>query len=263
MKKYPFLLQHQSHVWISDTLTLQQEAIKSLCEVFCQNNACGNCLVCLKIQQRQHTSVFWIIPEEQYTLDDIDSILNAVKFKLTHNECRFFIIAHAEKLTLACSNRLLKTIEEPHFGYYFLFLSSRLDMIIPTILSRSFFREFPYVIQSHEYQEIMQPFIDQCFDKPVDFLKVFDKIDVKELESRDILDLLMQYFYDQLKNIYSQTVKSPEQIMKYMNYIVLLRKQYNQLPVQGSSKMFWKNIYLLFQVESLSLPINKSSLDLA
>ena len=48
------------------------------------------------------------------------------------NQHYFFVIQKADLLTLACSNRLLKPIEEPPAGYHFIFLSESLDQIIPT-----------------------------------------------------------------------------------------------------------------------------------
>ena len=67
----------------------------------------------------------WITPERSYALEQIDEIITMASFQLDSDEQRFFILPQAERLTDQCSNRLLKTIEEPFTGYNFFFLAAR------------------------------------------------------------------------------------------------------------------------------------------
>lgn len=252
------LLQHHAHVWVSDAFTLHQEVTQQLQELFCKSHGCGTCVPCMQIRENQHPFVNSINPEGSYTLDDIDDILDQVKFKLDSNERRFFIFYRAQELTPACSNRLLKTIEEPHKGYYFVFLATRTDTMLPTILSRCFFKEFTQQTTEWPYQEIMQPFIDQNFSQPSQFARLVDKLDIKEQESKEIIDELIAHFYKKLEALHQQlgsikldhSSKDIPTMHTYMDYLVILKNQLPQLPLQGSSKIFWKNMYLTFDLAS-------------
>lgn len=248
--KNNILLQHHAHVWVSDPQTLQQEITQQLQQIFCKSQGCGNCVTCMQIRQNEHPFVNIINPEGSYTLDDIDDILDQVKFKLDTNERRFFIFYRAQELTPACSNRLLKTIEEPHKGYYFVFLATRTDTMLPTILSRCFFKEFAQQAGDWPYQEIMQPFMDQNFSQPSQFSRLVDKLDVKEQESKEIIDELIAHFYKKLESLHHQPTKDIPSMLICMDYLVILKNQLSQLPVQGSSKIFWKNMYLTFHIAS-------------
>lgn len=246
MQQHNILLQHHAHIWVSDTITLQQEITQQLQQLFCKANGCSTCTTCMQIREYQHPWIQVINPENSYTLDVIDEILDQVKFKLDTNERRFFIFCRAEELTPACSNRLLKTIEEPHKGYYFVFLATRTDTMLPTILSRCFFKEFPQQQGDSTYQEIMQPFIDQSFTQPAQFSRLVDKLDIKEQASKDIVDTLIVHFHQKLQALHQAEQKDIPAMHKYMDYLVILKNQLSHLPIQGSSKIFWKNMYLTF-----------------
>jgi len=250
MQTTNLLLQHHAHVWVSDPITLEQEIVNHLQQLFCKQQNCKLCSTCTQIAQRQHPAIVWNEPEGSYTLEQINQVLDSVKFKLDKNEHRFYIFNQAQELTPACSNRLLKTIEEPHQGYYFIFLASRTDTILPTILSRSFFKEFAQQNLEPMYQEIMQPFINQTFSHPSTFTRMIDKMEINQQASKDIIDALITHFYAQLKMLHQEPVHNVAIMHRYMNFLVILQDQLDQLPLQGSSKLFWKNMYLTFHQHS-------------
>jgi len=250
MQQPNLLLQHHAHMWVSDATTLEQEITTHLQQLFCKSQGCGTCIPCMQIREHQHPLVNAIDPENSYTLEDIDDILDQVKFKLDSNERRFFIFYRAQELTPACSNRLLKTIEEPHHGYHFVFLATRTDTMLPTILSRCFFKEFAQQQSDWPYQEIMQPFLDQSFEQPTQFARLVDKLDIKEQTSKEIIDELIAHFYKKLEALHQQDGKDITAMLKTMDCLVILKNQLSQLPIQGSSKIFWKNMYLTFHIAS-------------
>lgn len=248
MSKNNILLQHHGHVWVSDPETVHQEITHHLQAIFCKADGCGTCVSCMQIVQKDHPFVRFIDPEGSYTVDDIDEILDQVKFQLDSHEHRFFIFYRAHELSAACSNRLLKTIEEPHRGYHFVFLATRTDTMLPTILSRCFFKEFVHQHIQSPYQEIMQPFMDQSFNQPATFARLVDKFDIKEQESKEIIDELIAHFYQKMKFLHQQSSKDMATIETSMDSLIILKNQLPQLPVQGSSKIFWKNLYLTFHL---------------
>lgn len=50
---------------------------------------------------------------------------------------RVFIIRRAEELSISAANAILKTLEEPHRGTYFILLTEKVERLLPTILSRT------------------------------------------------------------------------------------------------------------------------------
>lgn len=252
MQTTNLLLQHHSHIWVSDPITLEQEIVSHLQQLLCKQQNCKQCTICTQIAQHQHPCMVWNEPDGPYTLEQINSVLDSVKFKLDTNEQRFYIFSQAQELTPACSNRLLKTIEEPHAGYYFIFLASRTDTILPTILSRSFFKEFAQQNLEPLYQEVMHPFITQTFQNPSAFTRMIDKMEINQQTSKDIIDALISHFYNQLKTLHQEPNHNVAIMHRYMNFLAILQQQLTQLPLQGSSKIFWKNMYLTFHKHSAS-----------
>ena len=238
------LLQHNAHLWISDPITTENEFHKKVQDLFCENNQCGSCNTCLQIKDFQHPSLSWIEAENSYTVDQINDIISSVQFKLGENEKRFFIFREAERLTSACCNRLLKTIEEPHAGYYFIFMTNRPESILDTLKSRCFKKSFKPQEKNNIYNEILEPFLEQSCNKPVQFMRAITKQNIKEHETKEIADILLEDFYEKLKDGIKN--KDSEKINLYIDCLIKIKSALLQLPVQGSTKIFWKNFYLSF-----------------
>ncbi|MCX5923801.1 MAG: hypothetical protein NTZ68_00025 [Candidatus Dependentiae bacterium] len=253
MQQPNLITQHHAHLWVSDQQTLFEQFVSQLQNIICPDHGCGSCTLCLQIEQKQHPWTTWIEPEGSYTLEDIDQVLESSRFTLNQDEKRFFIFTNAQELTPACSNRLLKTIEEPHKGYYFIFMASRTDNILPTLASRCFLKQFSEQNISHGYQEIMEPFISSSFHNPAGFMKNIDRLAVKEHETRDIVDFLLQYFHGQLITAHRQSDFNPATMLHITDKIILIKQALVQLPISGSSKLFWKNMYMAFHQQSLCL----------
>lgn len=250
MHKNNLILQHQSHVWVSDQETLKKQVILHLQNILCKKTGCSTCSTCMQIQELQHPFMHWFAPEESYTLEQTNQILEQVKFKLDPQEYRFIIISQAHELSAASCNRLLKTIEEPHAGYYFIFLATRTDTILPTVLSRSFFKEFPQQNQLSQYRDFMQPFLTQNFGQPAMFTRTIDKMEINTQASKEIVDALIFHFHQELKQNHASSSPDEKQMLRCMNFLVLLQEQLQQLPIAGSTKLFWKNLYLAFHAQS-------------
>ncbi len=247
MQKNNILLQHHAHLWIGNKSKLEEKIISALQNALCKSNGCQNCQICILIKQHQHPAIFWIQPDGSYTLDQIDEILNHVRFKLNATEHRFFIFTQADQLSANCNNRLLKTIEEPHSGYFFIFLTSRTDTILPTLISRCFIQQIDNKFIDYTYQEIMQPFVQNNFTQPLEFIKSIEKHEIKESETKDIVDELIAFFHNQLIKIHKTDLPNQSHIMlEITTKIVILKNALSKLPIQGSTKMFWKNLYMTF-----------------
>ena len=131
-----------AQLWIGNHAHLVKQVQKTLQNTFCSNEGCQKCKTCALIKKQQHHSAIWLQPEKLYTRDEIQVIFDTISFKLEDHQKLFFIIQHADFLTPACSNSLLKSVEEPPQGYHFIFLAERQSQILPTIQSRCIIQSF-------------------------------------------------------------------------------------------------------------------------
>lgn len=234
-------LHHPTQLWISDPHTLHDQMIAHLQRKLCAHQACTQCITCKQIIEKQHPSVIWLIPERSYTLEQIDELIQMASFKLDSNEQRFFIIQQAERLTDQCSNRLLKTIEEPFQGYNFFFLTQRPQALPLTIQSRCVVQKFKSESTFDTHQDFLQPFLTLNFMEPINFIKQVEALDIKEQETKELTDNLYEYWTTLLKQEIherSETLSVAQSIVK------VLHQALHNPPMTGSAKIFWKNLYI-------------------
>lgn len=239
-------IKHPTQLWISDPQTLNRLVIAHLQKILCKNQACQSCITCKQIVSKEHPWVIWITPERSYALEQIDEIITLASFKLDAGEQRFFILPQAERLTDQCSNRLLKTIEEPFPGYNFFFLAARAQALPLTIQSRCVIQKFKNTSNFETYKDFLQPFLSLRFSEPISFIKQLDALDIKEQETKELIDDL----YDHWSIILKKTLTSEDELIEPTTYIIehklvaILQNAINNPPMTGSSKIFWKNLYI-------------------
>jgi DNA polymerase-3 subunit delta' len=78
-------------------------------------------------------------PETQdISVDQVRTLVLArAAFRAHEDRAKVFIVRAAEELSLSAANALLKTLEEPMAGTFFILLSSQPDALLPTIRSRT------------------------------------------------------------------------------------------------------------------------------
>lgn len=234
------ILHHPAHLWISDPQTLEQEAIQELQKIICKNGGCLTCSSCTTIAEKTHPWTNWIEPENNYTTDVVDTVIKNSTLQLDDTEFRFFILTKADRLNAHCANRLLKTIEEPHKNYFFIFFSQNKDIILPTIQSRCLLKEFTSTHQDHLQKAIIEPLMHLTFDKPGDFFKLLTTSQIKEQESQELLHALFAWWTTKHK----QAVRDRKNTDQTKEIISVITKHLEQPIMPGSSKIVWKNMYL-------------------
>ena len=100
--------------------------------------ACGSCESCLWLLCGTHPEVLWVDPGEQrLTLEDAARVQDHLSFCAEGGRgARVAVIVDADRLTHQAANRLLKILEEPPLGSRIFLSTSRVDAMLPTILSR-------------------------------------------------------------------------------------------------------------------------------
>ncbi|SIN80644.1 DNA polymerase III subunit delta' [Salinivibrio sp. ES.052] len=103
------------------------------------DNACGHCHSCQLFDAGNHPDLHWLAPEKTGKQIGIDAIRKVQRQAIETSQlggARFIVIERVESLGEAAANALLKSLEEPPAGCYFVLLTDSLDSLLATIISR-------------------------------------------------------------------------------------------------------------------------------
>lgn len=123
------------------TLLAREYARLLLCDELC---ACGACAPCMAWREDGHPDLVLAGPGDRAAkmndasrrVREIDAFQADVALRPVLAKRRVGYVPFADELSLAASNALLKTIEEPPDGVFVILTASR-DTLLPTIKSRS------------------------------------------------------------------------------------------------------------------------------
>lgn len=128
----------QTYLFHGDKGTLKMDAALYLASlILCEAGGnCGICDQCKRIERLTNPNIFIIYPDgETIKKEQVDSLEH--EFSLTSDYKRVFIIKDIDKATLAASNSLLKFLESLSEDSYGILLTENINLVIPTIKSRS------------------------------------------------------------------------------------------------------------------------------
>ena len=101
------------------------------------SEACEDCQSCNEISKQYSPDLKIIEPiKNSIKIEQIREMRKEIGLKPFKNKKKVYIIDKAEKMTLEASNCLLKTIEEPPYYAIIILICSKIDPILPTIVSR-------------------------------------------------------------------------------------------------------------------------------
>lgn len=246
-KKSPTHITNTGHLppaqlWVGPHNTLLEETYRYLQKLLCKHGGCYSCTICNQIMQQQHHAVSWLYPEKQYTLDQLKTISSTLAFSLDEGAIFFFVIQKAHALTAASSNQLLKSIEEPPTGYHFLLLADKVDTILPTVRSRCIIKTWYDQNSNTQHQAIIDCFIKKNTVAPSAFTSILDASKVNEHETKEIIEVLLAHWGQQYKKALVKNNTDATSLALHM--IEHLKQAIVMPPMPGSSKLFWKNLFL-------------------
>jgi len=101
-------------------------------------DACGVCPSCTRIARGVHPDVLVVQPGENGSIkiDQVRDIIDRAAYRPFEGRRRVVIIDEADALVTAAQHALLKTLEEPPPSSVFMLVTSRPDVLLPTVLSR-------------------------------------------------------------------------------------------------------------------------------
>jgi len=103
------------------------------------DDACESCPSCRKIKHGNQEDLEILEPTGPGNVihkDQIDELMNKLRFRARSGEHRFVIIREADRMAEASANHFLKTLEEPPTRVTFFLLTSHISYLLPTIISR-------------------------------------------------------------------------------------------------------------------------------
>lgn len=101
-------------------------------------NPCGGCSNCERIEKNVHPNVFLIRPDGEFIkIDQIRRMITELSRTSVENGPRIYIIDEAHKMKIEAANAILKTLEEPGQEIYAIMVTDSFNAMMKTIISRS------------------------------------------------------------------------------------------------------------------------------
>ncbi len=125
----------------SDAVAMRSLALRICKTLNCLESTDGDdCMSCGKIDREHHPDIHWLTPGAERKMISIDQIRAAVGeagVRPFEGRKKVFIIDPAEGMSIGGANALLKTLEEPTPSTHFILLARSVELLLPTIRSRS------------------------------------------------------------------------------------------------------------------------------
>lgn len=139
--------------------------------------ACEKCISCKRIKENNYVDLIYIDEDDRNIKNELIENLQQ-RFEKTALEkagIKVFIINNCEKLTSKAANSLLKFIEEPTGNTTGIFITTQVDGVLPTIVSRSQILNFEPLNKDD--------FFNYAIEKNIDYLSAHL---ISNLVSREI-----------------------------------------------------------------------------
>jgi DNA polymerase-3 subunit delta' len=106
--------------------------------IFCNGtDGCGNCPSCRKVAALQHPDLHMVVPEGAgIKIEQVRDLQKELSFRPFEAQKKICIMEAADKLNPAAANAFLKTLEEPPGSALLILLTTNMEAVLPTILSR-------------------------------------------------------------------------------------------------------------------------------
>jgi DNA polymerase-3 subunit gamma/tau len=97
---------------------------------------CGVCDSCQAFAAEKHIDIIEMDAASHTGVDDIREILEACRYRPVLGKYKVFIIDEVHMLSKSAFNALLKTLEEPPEHVKFIFATTEIQKVLPTVVSR-------------------------------------------------------------------------------------------------------------------------------
>jgi hypothetical protein len=154
-------------------------------------------------------------------------------------------------LSPAAANSLLKIVEEPPPGFQFIFLATRRDIIVPTIVSRCLVHVLGGDEQLEQDRVSFCKFFTESHEIPKNtpgislpalFDVTYEKLALASSDPLPLLDTIFTYW----TKMYTKAMMSNDHQLGNQAQLRIqeIRYAYQHLPMPGSAKLFWRTLFL-------------------
>lgn len=157
---------HVSHAYIlegEDGSGTYEAAIYMSMLLLCEsdNKPCLRCHNCLRIEKNNHINVSVIEGENNnIKKEQIQELIHELSMTSLEKGPQIAIIKAAEQMNTSASNTLLKLLEEPSPNKYIFLLTSNVDRLLDTIVSRSQVIHFKPLSKSYIINNLVEGGVD-------------------------------------------------------------------------------------------------------
>jgi len=113
--------------------------------IFCNGtDGCGECPSCRKVAGLRHPDLHHVQPDGAFIkIDQIRELQKELSYRPFEAPKKACIIEEADKMNISAANAFLKTLEEPSGDAILILMTTHVDAVLPTILSRCQQLRFP------------------------------------------------------------------------------------------------------------------------
>lgn len=110
-----------------------------MCQSTAEEKPCGQCDGCVKTMHGSHSNVLYLNASSgaSIKIDDMRTVLSALGQHALEEGNRVIVIEDAGRMTPQAQNALLKSLEEPEAGTFFILTAVSPKELLPTIRSRT------------------------------------------------------------------------------------------------------------------------------
>lgn len=146
-------------------------------------NPCGGCTNCERIDKNVHPNVFLIQPDGEFIkIDQIRRMITELSRTSVEEGPRIYIIDEAHKMKIEAANAILKTLEEPGQEIYAIMVTDSFNAMMKTIVSRSQVMHFRPInkalirkdLEKHDADPLVVAVIPEYTNNYEDALRIAD-----------------------------------------------------------------------------------------
>ncbi len=219
-----------------------EAAIYTAMMLLCRSDdrPCLRCNNCIKIEKGTHLNLIVIEPQnDMIKKEQVEDFIHELNMTPLEKGAQIGIIKNADKMNTAAANALLKLLEEPAPNHYIFLLTSQIDKLLPTIISRSQVIRFKPLPGKY----IMDSLKENGVEKDISYVLSYITNDLEEAKemialgkSYTALSLAIEvekalakskdpygYFYKNSKDLKAETDKKWHRI--FLDILLLINKE--------------------------------------
>jgi len=241
-KPHTLITKNPAHLFVGPAPQVTNTMLQCMQELLCPEKGCSYCMHCRHIFEHNSAHLLWLEPENSYTRDAIEPIFELLKLQRDLDDPFFIVITYADRLSPASANALLKSLEEPPCGYYFLLGTTYEQLILPTIRSRCIVHRLTAAVTYPSlHTELIGHFTGAQPLNPAAFMELLERSNLTETESIELLHSIMQTV---AKTVMTRAMLNKKSHDMLLSLMVCYKRAALLPPQAGSCKIFWKDLYL-------------------